>query len=357
MAYNYNGVDVPYQQYGREGNAAQWAIQAFQNYFGRTPTQDELAQAVPLFAGGDKNISDTGAGNQYVAALHQQQVAKDTAPQEEAKAIQDQYPIVQDLINKQVQGQIQNFTDPNSEAYKTFSGNFNNLGITPSSGAFQSGLGSKLGQFSADALSAGLGAVGLPIAQTYSQGATQPFQDTMGTPQTLRDRGYQTQDFYTMMDQMNRQKQGSGMWGDIIGGGLQGAVAGGSKGGPWGALAGAGAGAGGGYAKSRDTWICTELFKQGLISSEDIEKIHAHLYRAKWKRPLQFLGYFLFGRLLVSLANKVGTSWNVWKPEFYDQVMREPDPVKAVDLYAESFWSLYSNVKRRLTKQEEVYGS
>ena len=103
------------------------------------------------------------------------------------------------------------------------------------------------------------------------------------------------------------------------------------------------------------TWICTAMKKSGILTQNQVNVLHNHLYKAFWKRPFKFIGYFLFGRLLVHLAESVGTSWRAWKPEFYDYVISEPDPAKAVDRYEESFWNLFRVVKMRLG--EKVYGA
>jgi hypothetical protein len=334
-------------------NAAQtnnlqvYVFDEFNKLFGRNPSQSELDQFTNYYASGDPNKANDAAGNSAISSYFNQQQQAANAPQQEATALQNQIPIIQNLINSQTQATTADLTNPNSPTYQSFAGLMNNMGITPSAGAFQAGLGGQIGQNAANATNAALGAVGLPLASTYSQGATTPFTTAMNQPGELFSNNLQLQNLITEMGLLPKQG-GNGMWGDIIGGGLSGAAAGGAKGGPWGALAGGAAGAGGGYAKSTGTWICTELCERGLLTRNEVEKIHAHLFKAKWKKPWLFLGYFVFGTLLVFLANKVNTAWNVWKPEFYDQVMQEPDPVKALALYEQAFWSLFRNVRRRL---------
>lgn len=94
MAFNYNGVDLPYQQRGREGNSAQWLIDYFKQSFGRNPTMDEISQFLPIYNGGDKNITDVAAGNAAVARYHQQMNPTDQFKDETPK----QYDTVNQLF-------------------------------------------------------------------------------------------------------------------------------------------------------------------------------------------------------------------------------------------------------------------
>lgn len=68
MAFNYKGVSLNYAPQSREGNAAQWAVDTYNQIHGRNPTAQEIAQALPSFLGGDPNITDIGAGNAFVAS-------------------------------------------------------------------------------------------------------------------------------------------------------------------------------------------------------------------------------------------------------------------------------------------------
>lgn len=69
MGYKYKEVDIPYGQNSREGNAANWAVDAFGNIFGRAPSALELSKVLPSFIGSDPNITDVGAGTAAVASL------------------------------------------------------------------------------------------------------------------------------------------------------------------------------------------------------------------------------------------------------------------------------------------------
>lgn len=313
-----------------------YAASEFNKMFGRNPSQSELAQFAPYYASGDPNRINQTNGNQAISSYFNQQQQAANAPQQEAAAMQAQYPIIQDLINKQMTGAIQNITDPNSAQYQQFAGNMNNMGITPSSGAFQSGLGSAIGNAENSFMSQALGQVGLPIASGYSQGAMQPFNDAMGQPGQQFSNNLQLQDFLTqsqMGQQMAEQMQGKNSFLNYLPGMLQGG--------------GQAAGGAAQLKQSGATWICTAMVKHGVMTKNEVNALHDHLFKAFWSKPFKFLGYFLFGKLLVWLAESADVDWKVWKPSFYQDVMAEPDPVKAVALYESAFWNLYIVAKQR----------
>jgi hypothetical protein len=326
-------------QWGGAGGGAQaaavYAYQDFMNQFGRAPSQQELAQFAPYYMGADPNIANVAGGNQAISSYFNQQNQIAQAPQQEAQQIQAQIPIISNLVNQQTQATAQDLTNPNSPTYQSFAGLMNNMGITPSSGAFQAGLGGVLGQNAAQATNAALGSVGLPIASGYSQGSMAPFQQAMQQPQEQFTNNLQMQDMLQQMmaaSQIAQQGAPSG---------LQNALGMAS-----GSAQGAGSLLQGGAQAYKATWICTAMVKAGVMDTFELQNIHYHLFKAFWKRPFKFLKYLLFGRCLVYLAAKHNTDWRVWKPEFYDRVMAEPDPAKAVDLYEEAFWNLYRNIAR-----------
>lgn len=316
----------------------------FNKLFGRNPTQSELDQFTNYYQGSDPNIANSAGGNQAISSYFNQQQQAAQAPQQEADALQKQIPILNNLIQSQTQAASKDLLDPSSPTYQQFSGLMNNMGITPSSGAFQSGLGGQIGQNANQAINAALGSVGLPIASTYAQGATQPFQNAMSQPGQLFGNNLEMQNMIQQMmaaSGLAQQSKPSALQTDI--------------GMASGAAQGAGNLAKGSAALAQVTWVCTQLHEEGLLTGEEVNKLHDHLFRAFWKRPFKFIGYFIFGKILVGLANSVRTHWGTWKPEFYDKVIREDDPAKAVDLYEESFWELFRIVRSRLGK-EPVYG-
>jgi hypothetical protein len=93
------------------------------------------------------------------------------------------------------------------------------------------------------------------------------------------------------------------------------------------------------------------MWEAGILSYGEVRALHNHLYKAWWKRPLKFLSYLIFGKLLVNLANKANTNWSLWREAFYDDVIAEPDSAKAVDLYESAFWKHHAIVRCRLASR------
>lgn len=103
-SFNWRGVDLPYHQYSREGNAAQIAVDGFLKIFGRPPSADELAQALPAYLGTDKNIQDKSAGDAFVAQLH---TATENTPDKLYAKQQAEYAANAPKFADQVQGLFQ----------------------------------------------------------------------------------------------------------------------------------------------------------------------------------------------------------------------------------------------------------
>lgn len=216
MPFNYQGVDIPYEQFGREGNAAQWAIQAFQNFYGRPPTQTELAKVVPIFAGGDKNVTDVAGGNRFVASMFEQEKAlkdlektlndqmtkQQTQSEEQYRKGQDE---LSNVLNRQRETASQYYS-PTGQGYKALAGQMNNLGLA-NSGAFSDALAGRLAD-----VERGIGdqaAAGFAIPSLLNQQANQqnlqmqgvqaslyPYMQSIQKPTTLENRGYDMEDFY-----------------------------------------------------------------------------------------------------------------------------------------------------------------
>ncbi len=249
----------------------------------------------------------------------------------------------EDLISKAMGKFSANLTDPNNPMYQQFSGQMNNMGISPSSGAFQAGLGGTIanqGQQLQQQLMSSLGFPALQGIQGLSSQANNAMNQAQpGAQNDLYGRANQNADF-TVQQQMAKalmeQMQPSGFQT---------------------AMGEAGAGAQafgnvmGGVKSAKSTWICTAMVEHGVMTKDEVQKLHDHLFKAFWKKPFKFLGYFMFGKLLVWLSESVNTHWSIWKPEFYQNVMAESDPVKAVDLYEQAFWNLYNIVRERKALQ------
>lgn len=328
-----SSAQFPWQQLGYNWNDKGDAIvKAYMSSFGRLPTQQEFDQATPIFQGPN--------GNAYVSSLAQQQQQLKQAPQQEAQLLGQIGPQINNLVSQQMQGQIKNLTDPNSPGYQAFAGNMNNLGITPSSGAFQAGLGSTLASDANQDISAALGSIGLPVISGFTQGQMAPFTQSVQQPYQLQNQGYDWQQFNAqaqMAKQLSEAGQPSGAMQDL------GMAFNGLN---------AASNAARGAAAVGATYICTAMREHGILNETQVIELHDHLFKAFWKKPLKFIFYFLFGKTLVLLANRVCIEWELWKSRFYDDVIAEKDSVHAVNLYEQAFWDLFQNVKQRFSMVE-----
>lgn len=319
--------------------ATQLFQQQFQNLIGRPPTADELGgfQNQALYsawnAPGNMTYGDmSGLANSYIQSAFGPQAAQYQQQQQTNQLGQSQQQM-QDIINKTMGNTASALSDPNSQVYKTLSGSMNNMGISPSSGAFQAGAGSTIANSGLNAANSGLESIGIPGIQGIANTGSIPYQNSFQSGNTALGNIEGINNF-GMQEQLAQMLVGSASPSSaqsILG------MASGSAG-------GAGSLLQGGAAAKNATWICTQLKKEGLLSDGQIKILHDHLYKAFWNRPFKFIFYFFIGKLLVNLANKYNTDWRLWKSEFYDNVLAEPDPVRAVDLYSDTFWRLYMNV-------------
>lgn len=325
--------------------------QQVQAVTGRAPTADEISnffqnQLVPMASqaqpGGYNPINPqdiTSAIQQYVptAFAHDIQGYQQT---QQSNALNQNIQTGQGLIDQVMGNYSKNLTDPNNPLYQQFAGNMNNLGITPSSGAFQAGLGGNLANHANDLQSQLMGTLGFPSLQGIQglsgqanrnlQGSAPMAQQNLTTQQnSLGDFGR----MQAMAQYLQNQMEPSGFDKNL------GRAAGAAN-----ALQGVGTGMG---AASAATWICTAMVKAGVMTKDEVKELHDHLYKAFWFKPFKFLGYLLFGKFLVYLAQSVNTDWRIWKPAFYQDVMAEPDPIKALNLYEQAFWDLLKVIRER----------
>lgn len=317
--------------------------QNFKTQTGRDPTPDEIGafqiQALPSALGsnsGSLGYGDmTGIANSFIQNQYGPEVAK-YQQQQQATQLSSSQDLVQNLINKTMGNTASQFSDPNSSVYQSFSGGMNNLGISPSSGAFQAGAGSTIANAGLDASNSALASIGIPAISGIQNLSSAPYQSSISSGSSALTDLNNVRDF-------NMQAQLAKILGDegqpsssqnILG------MASGSA-------QGAGSLLQGGAQAYKATWICSAMKKAGVLSGEEIDGLHDHLFKAFWKRPFKFLGYFIFGKLLVFVAERNNTDWRIWKSEFYNKVMAESDPVKALDLYEEAFWHLHANVRIR----------
>lgn len=327
---------------------------------GTAPTQSGLSGLIPGASQQQQDIL-----NQYI----QQSQGNTTSGINQAGALgQQDLAQLQPLMNQFIQQQESSLTDPNSPQYQQLMGALNNSGVA-SGGEFSGALAGQLAPLVSQNEMTLAGDTLLPgfanqqdILNQGTQGTGSLIGNEAGVQSNLGlDPLQENQQEYWWNQQANLANQlaaqgastqlGSGL-GDLIGGGL-GAGIGGFAGGPTGALIGSQIGSKGGSAAGAGTWICTEMRERGILTRNEVDILHHHLYRAFWSKPFKFMGYILFGRLLVFLANKTHTDWNIWKTEFYDDILAETNPVKAVELYEETFWKLYKNVRRNLEERRQ----
>lgn len=331
--------------------ALQDFTQQVQAVTGQAPTSDQInqfftSQMNPMASqaqpGGYNPINPqdiTSAIQQYVPTAFADQIQQHQQ-QAQGDALTKNLNTGQGLINQAMTGFTKNITDPNSQMYQSFAGNMNNSGITPSSGAFQAGLGGAIGDEQNKLQQQLMSSVGFPSlggiqglsgqANQNLQGAAPTAQANLTSSQNnMNDFGRQS----AIAQYLQQQMQPSALQKDI------GMAAGVGQ-----AIGGASQAAG---PLSKATWICTAMVNHGVMTRQEVEALHDHLYQAKWKKPLKFLGYIVFGRFLVGLSESVGTDWKCWKSSFYEDVMAESDPVKAVGIYEQAFWDLFRIVRAR----------
>lgn len=333
-----------------QNSSVQQALQAtnifrqqFQNLVGRPPTQQELGQfqsqamGGAINAPGDLGYSDaSNLANAFIQQSYTPQMQQ-YAQQQQQDQLGKSQNLIQNLINQTMQNTSNQFKDPNSQLYQNFAGQMNNLGITPSSGAFQAGAGSTIANAGLGMMDQGLGSVGIPAIQGIQGLASNPNMygnNDMSHITGLQDWGLETGLASMLANQsapsgfekdLGYANMASNIFSNVGTGGLNMAMMGKGM-----------------------TWICTALKKAGLLDQSRVDTLHWHLYRAFWRRPFKFLGYLLFGRFLVLAANKLGVRWSDWKTSFWDKPMCECDPAKAVDVYAASFWELYHWVRLQM---------
>lgn len=316
-------------------------VQQFTNATGRAPTSDEINQ---FFSQAVAPVGNTSAG---FASTDPNAVVSSYVPQQYQTLIQQNQAAQLPNLETQIanmgtavgQQTAQQLADPTGGAYQAFSGSMNNMGITPSSGAFASGLGSTIGNAASGAISQGLTSVGFPAItgnQSPSLASLSGAGQSAETAVSGNNENLYNFDLQAALAQQLAKEGDPSAAQSILGMAT-------------GAAGGASSAAQGISAAKGLSWVCTAMRNAGVLSKEDVRALHKHLYRAFWRRPLKFIQYLLFGKMLVLLANRMNTAWSVWKPQFFDEVMAEKDPAKAVDLYEQAFWSLYDVVKARLS--------
>lgn len=93
-------------------------------------------------------------------------------------------------------------------------------------------------------------------------------------------------------------------------------------------------------AVTHPSWICTAMRNAGIMTQEEVNRLHDHVYRAFWHKPIAFLGYILAGSFVVAFAEAAGIEWGHWKPVFYNAIMAVENPIIAAEKYEAGFWAL-----------------
>jgi hypothetical protein len=307
--------------------------QAYKNLTGTDPgvqdIQNFVQQAGVSSAGlpGDLSFQDLSSlANNYVQQTYPNQVSQ-YSQQQQTDQLGKTSGLINNLVSSVTGNAAKLFSDPKSDVYRSFSGAMNNMGITPSSGAFQAGAGGALAGTANDAINKALETVGIPAIGGIQGQSNMPFQmagnqNGLGHLNELGDFGLKA-----AYDQLAAR--------DAAPSGLD-------KGLGYGAsfLGAAGsAGQGIGAASQVTSYICKELIARGLIFEQDMHDFHAHIMPAMFQKGRAFWKYAMDAGWLAFAINRREDSaeiWKTFKPDLFDRVMTELDPCKAVDLYSEA---------------------
>lgn len=322
--------------------------QQFKNLLGRDPTPDELGQfQVNALAGALPNAQNPGYGalsglaSSYIQNQFGPQAA-DYQKKQQTQQLGQSENQLQDIVNKTMSNTTSALTDPNSQIYQKLAGSMNNLGITPSSGAFQAGVGSTIANSGLNAANAGLQAIGIPGIQNIAGLTSVPYEQSFSSGQnaisdlnSLRDFNLES----VIAQQLFNQSQPSGFEKDLGYANTASSIL---------------ANLGKGYSSvGKPTWICTAMWRNKVLAACEVDRLHHHLFKSFFRRFFKFMEYFILGRVVVFMAERKGVDWHDWRTMFYDRVIAEPDSLKAVALYEEAFWQLFRWCAE--TKYKESY--
>jgi hypothetical protein len=310
-------------------------IQDYKNLTGQEPTQDVINSYLQNAVGSLPHADTlgypemTGLAQSYITNQFAPQVTQ-YSQQQQANQLPQTQKMVQDLINQTMGNTASQFSDPNSQLYKSFSGGMNNMGITPSSGAFQEGAGSAIANAGMTQANAALGSIGIPAASGIQGMTANPYNQAVSGGNAAGssiDQYMKDLQNFTLQSQLasnlSNQAQPSGIQKDI------GMASGAAQG-----LGGLGMGMGG--ASQATSYVCMELIRRDLLCESDMDDFHVHIMPAMFKKGRAFWKYAIDGKRLVDSVNARGLNWSVFKPLLFDRVMEESDSCKAVDLYADA---------------------
>lgn len=92
------------------------------------------------------------------------------------------------------------------------------------------------------------------------------------------------------------------------------------------------------------TFICTAMKEAGILTQEEVDQIHEHIFPLFPKNVSLIIAYGIYGPQLVAKCLEKGIDWQKWKDFFFSRVIAEKDQSKAFDLYAEAFFKLWQEV-------------
>jgi hypothetical protein len=338
---------------GNVNDAMQAFTQQVQAVTGQPPTADQINQffsnvLVPMASqaqpGGYNPLNPSNiqqAIQNYVPTAFAPQIQQ-FGQTNQTNALNQNVQTGEGLINNAMTGFIGNLTNPSNSMYQAFSGGMNNMGITPQSGAFQSGLGSTIGNEQNQLQQQLMSSLGFP-ALSGIQGLSGQPNAALNSAQPTAQAGLSNQtnslnNFQLQADlaqQLQQMGQPSGLQQDFGMAGSAGQAIG-------------GLGQGMGAASTMTSYVCMELIKRGLLCEMDMDDFHVHIMPAIFKKGRAFWKYAMDGFRLVEAVNKKGLDWKAFKPLLFDRVMEEPDPCKAVDLYADACHQLCISADRSL---------
>lgn len=322
--WDYGATQNVLDQYGNDFS------QQFQNAVGRPPTADEINQfyqkAVTPVLNTQSGFSSTDPNavvSQYIPQAYQTQIQQNQISQ--LPGLEQQIAGLSSNVGAETARQL---ADPNSGAYQEFSGSMNNLGITPSSGAFQAGEGATVGNAASQTMqnllsSLGGGAIAGAQSPTfqgiYGQGQ-QAGAGLASNNQNLYDFNLQSE----LAKQLANEGNPSGAQSAL-------GMASGSAQGLGSLLQG-----GASVKNATSSYVCREMMKRGLLCESDLEDFYYHMFDAVWYKARAFWSYKVNGQKLVDAANAKGVDWSEFKPLLFDRVMDEKDPCKSIDLFSDA---------------------
>lgn len=171
-------------------------------------------------------------------------------------------------------------------------------------------------------------------------------------------RQFGTQDFATQANLARQiaasqqpQSTGGGGIGGAFTGALGGAGIGAQVGGGPGALVGGVLGATGGYASGRSsggsTFLCTELFHQGLITRSEIDQVHDKVFGKFFKHPIWLFLYWLIAPVFIRKAPS-SFDWRALKVRLVNEIIATENQEEAFKKYRDVCVEIFADLMPRL---------